>query len=152
MTALVFEKKTRFPVSAEVLFRWHEQLPDAFNKLLPPGEPVRILHHDGHLRDGARAVLRVGPWPFRLHWELRHTGYEAGRQFCDEQVKGPFRSWRHVHRMIPDGVNASILHDRVEFELPCGFIGRLIGRAVVLPKLAELFAFRHTATLRDLAP
>jgi hypothetical protein len=138
------------PCPAEQLFAWHEQ-PDALTLLLPPGAPVRILHHDGHIRDGATAVLSVGYPPLAFRWELRHIDYRRGRQFCDIQVRGPFESWQHVHSMETTDRESSILRDRIEFVMPMGWLGYLLGRWLVLPRLKKLFTYRHTVTREALS-
>jgi ligand-binding SRPBCC domain-containing protein len=146
MQALTFVARTRIPASAEAVFDWHEA-PGAFERLTPPWERVRVLRHIGGIRDGARVSLRVGPWPFSLSWELEHRNYQHGRSFTDEQLSGPFRSWRHVHRMIPDGPQACILEDAIEYTLPLGTLGRLLGRPLIQRKLERLFKYRHSTTL-----
>lgn len=150
MRTLVYEKQTEMPCSAEALFRWHEQ-PNAFHALMPPGTPVKVIRHDGHVRDGAKAVLRVGRWPFCFRWELEHRGYQADRRFCDEQVRGPFSIYRHEHLVKPIDGRRSILHDRITFALPFGPIGAMIGRMIVMREFERLFTFRHEATRRALA-
>jgi uncharacterized protein len=147
MPVLELHKESAMPCSAMQLFLWHES-PSAFDSLLPPGEPVELLHHDGHIRDGAYVVLIVGRWPLRLRWELIHEGYIRGEQFCDTQVKGPFKSYHHIHRMIAKGGNQSILSDRITFEMPFGWLGGLVGKWFILPKLNKLFEYRHAVTLR----
>lgn len=145
MKPLVFEQSCDVACSAEELFHWHEA-PDAFRKLMPPGEPVTILHHDGHIRDGARAVLLVGRWPFRLHWELMHRDYRFGALFCDEQVKGPFVSYRHEHRFTPLTSRSCRLTDRIMFVLPGGWLGNLLGAPIIMSKFRRLFTYRHRVT------
>jgi len=147
MTAFVLHKETDMPCSAMQLFLWHES-PGAFETLLPPGEPVEVLHQDGHIRNGAHVVLRVGHWPFRVRWELEHKEYIRGKQFCDVQVKGPFKSYQHIHRMIAKDGNQSILSDHITFEMPLGWFGNIIGKWFILPKLNKLFEYRHAATLK----
>jgi uncharacterized protein len=142
---MIFKAESRIPCPAEELFRWHEH-PDAFRRLMPPGEPVKVLRHDGKITNGARAILLVGFWPLRFRWELEHRDYIAGRQFCDVQLKGPFKSYRHEHVMTPDGDDACILTDTIHFEMPAGPLGRLLGHLVMLPKFRRLFAFRHRVT------
>ena len=63
MPRRTFIKATRIPASADAVFDWHEA-PGAFERLTPPWEQVRLLHHEGGIKDGARVVLRIGPWPF----------------------------------------------------------------------------------------
>jgi ligand-binding SRPBCC domain-containing protein len=144
---ITFVARTVVPASADAVFDWHEA-PGAFQRLTPPGEPVRVVRQEGGIRDGARVSVRVGPWPFSLTWELEHRDYQRGRSFTDQQVTGPFRFWRHVHRMVPQGPNASLLEDSIEYELPMGALGRLLGGPLVQWKLKRLFAYRHAVTRR----
>lgn len=147
MPRLSFVATSRIPASAEQVFDWHEA-PGAFERLTPPWERVRVLQHEGGIRDGARVSLLVGPRPFSLRWDLEHRDYQYGRSFTDQQRRGPFRYWRHVHRMIPDGPHACVLEDAIEYELPLGMLGRLIGEPIMRRKLTRLFAFRHEVTRR----
>jgi hypothetical protein len=144
---ITFVATTRIPASAEAVFDWHEA-PGAFERLTPPWERVRVLRQQGGIRDGARVALLVGPWPFALRWDLEHRDYQRGRSFTDLQLSGPFRYWKHVHRMIPQGPHASMLEDTIEYELPLGAIGRLLGRPFVERRLERLFAYRHAVTAR----
>lgn len=145
-----FVKRSVMPVSAEELFQWHEA-PGAFQKLTPPGEPVVVLEQTGGIRDGARVVVRVGVWPFAFRWELEHRDYVFGRQFCDVQVRGPFRTYRHIHRMEPSGEHDSYLEDRIEFSLPAQPVSSWIAAPWVLWKFERLFAYRHRVTREALA-
>lgn len=147
---LTFVKSISLPATADEVFDWHEA-PGAFERLTPPREPVRVLRHEGGIRDGARVSLRVGPWPFALRWDLEHRDYLCGRSFTDVQLRGPFKSWTHVHRMIPEGAGCR-LEDAIESEMPFGRLGRLVGRLFVQPKLRRLFAFRHEVTRRAFPP
>ena len=145
MTDLVFERSVEVPCPVERLYRWHEE-PQAFQRLMPPGEPVRVLRHDGEIRDGARAVLLVGVWPLRFRWELEHRNYEAGRRFCDVQLSGPFAAYRHDHLFEATGDHASRLTDRITYRLPGGALGRVLGGWITRLKFSRLFAYRHRVT------
>lgn len=48
--------------------------------------------------------------------------------------------------MIPQGPDSSVLEDAIEYELPFGAIGWLVGRFFVQRKLKRLFAFRHAVS------
>lgn len=145
MRRIAFVATTPLPASADAVFDWHEA-PGAFARLTPPWERVQVVRHEGGIRDGARVSLRVGPKPFSLRWELEHRDYQPGRSFTDLQLAGPFRYWKHVHRMIPEGPQACVLEDAIEYELPFGAIGWLVGRPLVQRRLKRLFAFRHAVT------
>lgn len=142
-----FAATSRIAASADTVFDWHEA-PGAFARLTPPWERVRVLSHEGGIRDGARVSLLVGPAPFSLRWDLEHVDYQRGRSFTDIQRRGPFRYWKHVHRMIPDGPDACVLEDTIEYELPLGILGSLCGGWFVRRKLKRLFDYRHAVTRR----
>ena len=147
MHRVIFVATSRIPASAEAVFEWHDA-PGAFEQLTPSWERVRVLRHEGGIRDGARVSLLVGPAPFSVRWDLEHRDYQHGRSFTDLQRRGPFRYWRHLHRMIPQGPDACVLEDTIEYELPLGGLGRLFGRPFVQRKLKRLFAYRHAVTRR----
>ncbi len=144
---ITFVARSVIPASAEAVFDWHEA-PGAFEQLTPPWERVRVIRHEGGIRDGALVSLRIGPGPFAVRWDLRHADYQYGRSFSDQQIAGPFRSWTHVHRMIPEGPDACVLDDTIRYELPFGSIGALLGGPIMQRKLRRLFAYRHAVTLR----
>ena len=150
MHRITFVASSRIPASAEAVFDWHEA-PGAFERLTPPWERVRVVRHEGGIRDGAQVSLLVGPAPFPLRWDLEHRDYQHGRSFTDQQTRGPFRFWKHVHRMIPEGPDACVLDDTIEYELPLGRVGWLVGRLFVERKLRRLFAYRHDVTRRAFA-
>lgn len=138
------------PASAEAVFRWHA-LPGAFEKLTPPWEHVELLEQTGGIRDGARVSLRIHAGPFRILWIAEHSGYVENRQFRDIQVKGPFAKWEHTHLFEPAGPHDSYLEDRIEYALPFGIIGRILGAAIMRRKLERMFEYRHRVTFDSTA-
>jgi ligand-binding SRPBCC domain-containing protein len=125
----------------ERLFAFHE-LPDALRRLTPPWERMRVIESAPSLRPGARAVvdIRVAPLVW-IRSESVHTVYEPPLLFEDQQVRGPFRRWRHRHEIAPDAEGAR-LTDVVEFEPPFA----LVSGWFVLRRLRKLFAYRHEVT------
>lgn len=145
---LVLERATRLPFSAETVFAWHER-PGAFERLTPPWEHAEVVERSGGLTDGGRAVIRVGA-PFGLRWVARHRDYQAGRQFVDEQVEGPFARWRHLHRFEPDGASACIMTDRIDYSPPLGAVGAVGDPWLIRPRLERMLGYRHELLRRDL--
>ena len=62
--------------------------------------------------------------------------------FVDEQRKGPYRIWHHEHHFkeVDGGVEMT---DIVSYELPLGFLGRLMHPILVKNKLKEIFDYRR---------
>jgi len=93
--------------------------------------------------------VRIGPVP--VPWVAEHRGYVPDRKFEDIQVEGPFARWEHTHRFEPVDSGASLIEDRIEYELPLDPLGSLIGGRAVADRLKRMFDFRHRVTARDLA-
>jgi hypothetical protein len=124
--------------------------PGAFERMAPPWVKVRILEREGGIHDGGRVVLGIRQGPTDLKWEVRHTAYEEGRLFRDEQVSGPFEEWSHSHRFLPADDGGCFLEDEIEWTAPLGSAGRLFAEGFIDRELDRLFRFRHERLKNDL--
>ena len=141
-----FVARSIIATSAERLFTFHE-LPDALSRLTPPGVYSRVIAMPESLEVGERAVVEIRVAP--LVWvrtELVHTLYEPPFRFRDEQVRGPFRRWRHDHLFTPRGDGTTELTDDIDFEPPFPPFGRALAPWLIVAKLRKLFAYRHAVT------
>lgn len=136
-----FVRRVDLPVSAEIAFAWHED-DDAFERLTPPWEKVKVIRKEGGIKEGATVEVKLGILgPFGFRAKFRHGKYDFGRLFVDEQETGPFRSWRHLHRFIPVGPDSCVLEDAIEYEAPMFVSG------MVKKRLKKIFDYRHEVTL-----
>lgn len=140
-------------VPAADLFRWHER-PGAFQRLTPPWQPVSLTSHEG-IRDGDRAVIRLGTRLVGLDWVAEHGGYDdaclrgdGACQFEDTQLSGPFGAWHHRHSMRPTA-EGSILEDDITYELPLAPLSG-VAAGVGEAQVERMFAYRHRITHEDL--
>jgi ligand-binding SRPBCC domain-containing protein len=85
--------------------------------------------------------LRLFGVPFR--WRTEITGWDPPHGFIDEQVRGPYRLWRHVHRFEADGDDTKMI-DEVYYALPLAPVGE-IAHFVVRAQLDRIFDFRARA-------
>jgi ligand-binding SRPBCC domain-containing protein len=140
-----FVAESLIRATPERVFAFHE-LPDALVRLTPPWAGSRVIAHAPTVGVGSRTIcdIRVAPLVW-VRTELVHTACDRPRMFVDEQVRGPFRLWRHQHIVEPaDG--GAILRDVIDVEPPFGFLGRALAPLLILPRLRKLFAYRHEAT------
>ena len=120
------------------------------------------LDVDAHTRSmadsGERAVAgvmsgRMGPGD-TVTWRARHFGvpirmtsriteYREPWHFVDEQLRGPFRFWRHEHRFTADDDGATLLRDDVTFAAPLGPLGRLAEVLVLRWYMPQLIRQRN---------
>lgn len=145
----VFRKRTTLDATPDEVFAWHTR-PGALQRLSPPWEHVTLVK-PGEVRNGTHVVVRMKRGPLDLTWEVAHRDVEPGRQFVDEQVKGPFQRWIHTHRFLPAEDGRCVMEDEIDWEPPLGVAGDLLAAPRVAKDLERAFAFRHRRLAHDLA-
>jgi uncharacterized protein len=145
----IHERSVRLPFPADTVFAWHTR-PGALERLTPPWEHIQVLERSGGIEDGGQVTVKIGS-PFGFRWVARHRDYDPGHQFTDEQIRGPFSRWVHQHRVEPDGTDACILTDRVEYTPPLGALGAAVSPALIRPRLDRMLTYRHETLRQDLA-
>ncbi|MGM7667195.1 SRPBCC family protein [Microbacterium sp. A93] len=117
---------------------------------------LNIDEHLGSMADsGERAIGGVTTGAIQLGetvtWRARHFGvwftmtsqiteHEWPRRFVDEQIAGPFRSFRHVHEYRTVGRTA-VMTDTITLASPV--FGRLAEKLVLVPYLRRLIRQRN---------
>lgn len=142
--SLQFTARSVIRTTPEQLFAFHE-LPDAFLRLLPPGEKIRVNHAASSLEAGYRTIVKIRVAFLWVTFESLHTAYDPPQSFEDQQVRGPFRSWRHRHIVEPHPDGAMLIDD-IDYTPPFGLLGRIIDPIAIKPRLRKVFAFRHRVT------
>ncbi len=144
-----FVLRTRVSHAVADVFAWHMR-PAALDRLIPPWEKVTIESREGTPADGGRVAFRVRRGPAEIGIELLHTDFEQDHLFREEQTRGPFTRWVHTHRFEPEKGGGCTVEDHVDWELPMGAAGRLLGESSVEAELQRLFTFRHHRLQEDL--
>lgn len=138
----------RLPVAAAAAFAWHAR-PLAFDRLVPPFDPVRLVETHGTIRNGDWKLLALPP--LGLRWLARHEAYEPPLRFRDVQERGPFARCIHDHRFVPLSATECELHDELDWRLPLEPLSYWVASRFVRAKLARAFAWRQHVVLHDLA-
>jgi ligand-binding SRPBCC domain-containing protein len=146
----IFVYRSKMPDSAEEVYRFHAEL-EALKRLTPPWEKAQVVGTAGSIdQKGSRTTLRVSIGPFSQDWIAEHVACEPGRMFRDVMVSGPFRRWVHTHEFQAESAESSWLEDRVDYEFPLGWLGRLVGGTYTRHRLQRLFEWRHKVTAEAL--
>lgn len=127
--------------------------PENLAKITPPWLRFRILTPSPiPMATGTRIRYRIWLGPIPMAWDSEITGYQDGARFVDEQVRGPYRSWKHTHAFLPLDGGRTLVRDRVEYVLPLGWIGRVIERVAVRYQLKAIFGYRQQALAKIFPP
>ncbi|WP_258803007.1 SRPBCC family protein [Pseudarthrobacter sp. NS4] len=136
-----FVCRTESPLPQERLFDLARSVDVHVESQEGSGERAVAGVMSGLIGEGQEVTWRARHFGLPLTMTSRITAFDYPRSFVDEQVRGPFRSFRHVHEFeaTPGG---SVMTDRVEFTAPFGFLGRVAGKLVLGPYLHRLIAAR----------
>ena len=144
-----FVLRTSLNHSVADVFAWHMR-PGALERLIPPWERITIESREGTPANGGRVAFRVRRGPTDVRLEVLHTDFEQDHLFREEQTRGPFTRWVHTHRFEPESGGGCSVEDHVEWEIPMGTVGSLLGDSTVEAELQRLFTFRHHRLHNDL--
>jgi len=153
----IFEREIRVSAPLADVWEFHSTS-DGLVALTPDWMNLRVEETRGPDGESDPAVLDTGSVivssirPFsvgpRQQWVSEIVAREEDDQeamFRDVMNEGPFPEWEHTHRFRADGELATIVHDRVEYELPGGPLGRAVG-PLGFVGMEPMFRYRHTKT------
>ncbi len=144
-----YTKETRIEVPVEKLFAWHKEM-GAVLRLTPPWAPLTMISSSNNgIEEGSIVRFRIKLFKIPMIWESKHIEYKENRIFKDIQTKGPFVRWEHSHIFKSDGINHSIMKDKIEFQLPFGILSRPFYR-FALKEFDRMFTYRHRVLKYDL--
>lgn len=114
-------------------------------RLTPPELAFKIV-------SGAHETMRAGidiGYELKLHgvklsWAARITRLDPPRLFEDEQVRGPYAYWKHLHE-FEEKDGGTIVRDTVRYRLPFGLLGDVFGARFAEANLKKVFAYRRKA-------
>jgi ligand-binding SRPBCC domain-containing protein len=140
----VLSRRQWVSAGREEVFAFFE---NAYNlsQITPPAmqfriiNPLPIMMREGTLIDYA---IRLGLMLVR--WTTLITRYEAGTEFVDVQLKGPYSYWHHHHEFCSRDGGTEIV-DTVHYALPFGILGEVVHSLFVRRALDRIFDYREEA-------
>jgi ligand-binding SRPBCC domain-containing protein len=96
--------------------------------------------------EGSLAMMTFWMGPVPIPWTALHVDVTQ-EGFTDIQLKGPFTSWIHKHKFIPQTATRTTVLDIVEVEFGTQFPKNLVSRLMWF-SLPILFRYRKWQTSR----
>ncbi|MFN6113563.1 MAG: SRPBCC family protein [Bacteroidota bacterium] len=138
------ERTVRINAPIEKVFHFHDDTRNLL-KITPPDIKVSI-ETMGSPGLGYEVTLKVRQFMvFVMRWHVKITVYEPPVLMVDEQVSGPFRTWKQTRRLrqVEGGTE---LTDIVEYEAPFGPLGRIVNALVIRRQIEKMFTYRQATT------
>ena len=119
--------------------------PENLNEITPSDMKFEIITDvaNAEMYPGITIDYKVSPFPFlKLPWKTEITEIEERKYFIDEQLKGPFKLWRHKHSFEQKDDHV-VMNDILEYEVPFGVLGTLANRLLVDARIEQIFDYRY---------
>jgi ligand-binding SRPBCC domain-containing protein len=151
-TVYHLERRQIIPIAREEAWAYFAT-PRNLEEMTPPSLSFRIQWGgDEPMHAGQLIGYRVKVAPFTwVNWLTEITVVEPLHAFVDEQRRGPYRLWHHLHRFttVPGGTECL---DRVRYQLPLGICGNVMHGLWIKRQLSHIFAFRAQHLVRRFGP
>ena len=136
-----------FTVDAEIARVWDLYTNIGHLEVIsPPDLQLRLVKSTHKVLVEGSEVWLAGKLLTHTRWHSRIT-YLRPYEYVDEMLTGRFKVWKHAHKFKSLEDKTTEVIDEIDFELPCGLLGRCF-EGYVLQRLERAFAYRKQATQR----
>lgn len=151
MMAVFFECTTRTKIPKSQLFDLARSIDAHKDSMSKSREEAIDGVTSGLISLGEEVTWRAWHFGLPLQMTSRITEMRAPDYFVDEQVKCPFRRFRHVHEFSQNSSGTTMV-DRIEFVAPFGPIGRMAEKLVLGHYLQRLIETRNRHLAGEVKP
>ena len=146
-----FEQSFKVNCSIDKVWKFYTDIKH-LEIVTPPNLNLKIIEtSDKQIVKGLRMTISARLFLYNSKWNSIISLVDISKHmYIDEMVKGPFKKWKHVHLFSEIGENHTVITDKIEFELPLFFLGKLM-EGYVENNLKKIFEFRKIQTVSYLS-
>lgn len=142
----IFEKSVIIKCPIRKVFEFHTDIENLQLLSRFRGMRVKLKKVNLPIWKGSEVLLSITHFGIiKLRWYLHVEEFDSPNKFVDIMLKGPFKTWKHTHQFI-DMEDSTKMIDRIDYEMPLGFLGKLAHNLFVKRHINSLFEFRHRLT------
>lgn len=137
----IFFSEQWLPQTPERVFPFFSR-PENLEQITPPFLNFKILQSSTPQVEAGTLIdykLKIHGVPIK--WRTKIEDWRPNQSFVDTQLKGPYKLWHHTHTFLPLS-NGTLMQDRVIYELPLGWTGRVVASSFVEKDVKNIFKYR----------
>lgn len=142
LVGVSFTCTTRIAAPPPVVFDLSLSIDAHLESMAASGERATAGVTSGRIALGEEVTWRGVHFGIPFRMTSRVTELDRPTRFVDEQVRGPFRRFRHEH-VFEAGGAGTVMTDRITLDAPLGPLGWLVERAVLGRYLQQLIEERN---------
>ena len=145
----VLQTVTTLPLSVDEAFAFFANA-ENLERITPPELAFRIITPTPiAMGEGTIIDYRLQLFGVPFGWRTRIVEWQPNHRFVDDQIRGPYSRWRHLHTFVACE-SGTRMTDRVEYRLPLEPAGSL-ALPLVRRQLDRIFRYRANTIRRLLA-
>ena len=139
----ILETTTLLPLPLPEVFDFFSSAAN-LQRITPPELGFRILTPTPvAMAPGALIDYRLRLFGIPFGWRTRISVWDPPHRFVDEQLRGPYHTWMHLHE-FREADEGTWMRDEVRYRLPFHPLGS-VALPLVRAQLTRIFRFRSEA-------
>lgn len=138
----IFYSEQFLPEPPEKVFSFFKEAQN-LEKITPPTLQFKIEKISSkEIQQGTEIDYKIKIHGVPAKWKTEIDEWQPPYKFVDNQKVGPYREWHHTHEFKPF-CGGTLLIDKVQYRLPLGYLGWLVGNNFIHKDVENIFSFRR---------
>ena len=143
MQDLIYECEQWVPKTIEEIFPFFAEAKN-LEKITPPHLRFHIVGMNTEtINKGTLIDYKLQLYGVPFKWKTKISEFEPNKMFIDEQLKGPYSKWVHLHTF--EQINGgTLLKDLVHYRIPMGALGKILLGRFIRKDIEKIFNYRKS--------
>ncbi len=130
------------PLPKDKVFHFFS-LAENLEQITPPWLNFKITHKSADkIAENILIDYKLKIHGIPVKWRTRISKWQPDELFVDEQLKGPYTKWYHVHS-FHDVAGGTLIRDDVTFRVPGSIIGKWLLTPFIRKDVEAIFSYRQ---------